>query len=93
MRQLPYLVSVVAIATAVIGAAAPAGAQSYGPGMMGGYGMMHGYGHGMMSGPDGDYRDYDSLYYRGHRYYGPRRGWYGHHHRHHGRYGHHCCSW
>lgn len=50
MRKLPYLVSVVAIVTAVIGAATPAGAQSYGPGMMGGYGGGGGGGYGMMGG-------------------------------------------
>lgn len=93
-----YRAGMAAIVTAVICAATPASAQPYdpyGPGMMGGYGMMHGYGYGpgMMYGPDSDYRDYDSRYYRGDRYYGPRRGWYWRHHRHYGRYGHHCCGW
>jgi putative membrane protein len=44
MRKLPYLVSVAAVVTAVIGAATPASAQPYGPGMMGwgyGFGLLH----------------------------------------------------
>lgn len=48
MRKIAILVNTVAIFTAVIGAAVPAGAQPYGSGMMDGYGMMGG--HGMMGG-------------------------------------------
>jgi len=43
MRELRYLVSVAAVVT-VIGVATPAGAQLYGPGMMGwgyGFGLFH----------------------------------------------------
>lgn len=88
MRRF-YRADMAAIVTAVTWAAIPASAQPhdpYGPGMMGGYGMMHGYGYGygpgMMYERYGDYSNYDSRYYRGDRYYNPRRGWYRHHHRH-----------
>ena len=45
MRELRYLVSVAGVVT-VIGVATPAGAQPYGPGMMGwgfgyGFGLLH----------------------------------------------------
>ncbi len=43
MRELRYLVSVAAVVT-VIGVATPAGAQPYGPGMMG---WGYGYGFGL----------------------------------------------
>ena len=44
MRELRYLVSVAAVVT-VIGVATPAGAQPYGPGMMG---WGYGYGFGLL---------------------------------------------
>ena len=45
MRKLLCLVSVAAVVTAAIGAATPAGAQPYGPGMMG---WGYGYGFGLL---------------------------------------------
>lgn len=93
MRELLYLVGVAAIAT-VIGAATPAGAQPYGPGMMGGYGMMHGYGYGpgMMYGPDG-VTEITILATAAIATTVRAVVGIGTHHRHYGRYGHHCCGW
>ena len=45
MRKSPYLVSVAAVVTAVIASATAAGAQPYGPGMMG---WGYGYGFGLL---------------------------------------------
>ena len=95
MRKATLIGGLSAMAVAaVIAVTSTASAQQYygdgwyGRGMMGG----HGFGPGMMYGPDGSYRDYGPGDYRGYGYR-PPRGWYGHHHRYYGQYGHHCCGW